>query len=114
MRPIKIKKSKRSDRFKFTDRTNPGGAYVSCILGISGIAALIFCMIRIYRADGAVSAPQTLTVALAALYGLAGLILGVCMLVKRDALPFFPTLGITVNSILIVLIAGLVAWGFIV
>ena len=95
----------------FTDKSNPGGAFVSCLLGISGIAALIFCLIRIYRADGAVAAPQTLTVGLASLYGLAGLILGILMLVKRDSLPFFPTLGIVINTVLIVLIAGLVAWG---
>ncbi len=96
----------------FTDKSNPGGAFVSCLLGISGIAAFVFCLIRIYRADGAVSATQTLTVGLAALYGLAGLILGIFMLARRDSLPFFPTLGIVINSVLIVLIAGLVAWGF--
>ncbi len=96
----------------FTDRSNPGGAYVSCLLGLSGIAALVFCLIRIYRADGAVGASQTLTAALAAVYGFAGLILGIVMFAKRDSLPFFPALGIVLNSILIVLIAGLVAWGF--
>ena len=96
----------------FTDKSNPGGAFVSCLLGISGIAALILCLVRIYRADGAVAAPQTVTMGLAALYGLAGLILGILMLIRRDSLPFFPTLGIVINSVLIVLIAGLVAWGF--
>ena len=96
----------------FTDKSNPGGAFVSCLLGISGITALIYSVIRIYRADGAVGAPQTFSVALAALYGIAGLVLGIVMLAKRDALPFFPTLGIVFNSVLIALIAGLVAWGF--
>ncbi len=95
----------------FTDKRHTKRGIFSCVLGVSGLAALSYSMVRIYSAGGAVGNAQTMTLVLAVLYGLVGLGLGLRMLLGRESFPLFPMAGTILNALLLLLSAGLILWG---
>lgn len=97
----------------FTDKRHTKRGIFSCVLGFSGLVALALSIVRIYSGGGAVHNAQTVTLVLAVLYGFTGLALGVRMLMGRESFPLFPTIGTVLNTLLLLLSAGLILWGVI-
>lgn len=95
----------------FTDKRHTKRGIFSCVLGVSGLAALSYSMVRIYASGGTVGNAQTVTLLLAILYGLVGLALGLRMLLGRESFPLFPMAGTILNTLLLLLSAGLILWG---
>ena len=95
----------------FTDKRHTKRGIFSCVLGVSGLAALTYSIVRIYFAGGAVSNAQTVTLVLAVLYGFVGLALGLRMLFGRESFPLFPMIGTILNALLLLISAGLILWG---
>ena len=111
MRPIRLKKNRHSDRFMFTDKRHSKRGIFSCVLGVSGLAACIYSIVRMAMADGAVTRAQTFTFALAVLYALAGLTLGIWMLARGDTFRLFPGIGVALNLILLLGLGALLFLG---
>ena len=96
----------------FTDKRHSKRGIFSCVLGAGGLFSLICSVARIYAADGVVQPAQTISLTLAFIYGLAGLGLGIWVLVRGDTFRLFPALGTAMNALLLLCLTGLLVWGW--
>lgn len=95
----------------FTDKRHSKRGILSCVLGVSALAACIYSLVRIYGADGEIAMAQTFTFVLAGLYAVTGLVLGIWMLARGDCFRLFPGIGVALNLILLVGVGGLLFLG---
>ncbi|MCR5674848.1 MAG: DUF6142 family protein [Lachnospiraceae bacterium] len=95
----------------FTDKRHSKRGIFSCVLGGCGLAALLFSVEQVYVSGGRVQTAQTISLALSLLYGAAGLTLGIWMLARGDTFRLFPALGVFLNTLLLLGLAGVLFLG---
>ena len=96
-------------KYKFTDKKHTGVSIMSCILGAIAFISIVLAVILPYVTNNVQAMRYGLVCALSAVYSLCGLVLGIIGKVQRGAFDFFPKIGITVNSIVLIL-AGLLIY----
>lgn len=81
----------------FTNKKHSKRAVMSAILGIISTASLCYVVYLAYRSGGEAPAGYGMTGLLAAVYSLAGLILGIIAVRDKDNYRFFPRMGVLLN-----------------
>ena len=95
----------------FTDKSHSKQGILACVLGVSGLFALIYAICRVYLQGGTVKSAQTLSLLLALLYAVTGLVLSIYAIVKGDTFRLFPGMGVVINGLLLICLTGLFFWG---
>ncbi len=97
----------------FTDNRHPEKGVMSTILGCLSVGTLLAAVFFTYR-DGGQAQPRYAAAALlAAIFSVAGFILGIMSRLERDIFKLFPNLGIILNLIAIVFVVFVLVMGFI-
>ncbi len=95
----------------FTDKKHSKRAMLACLLGVCGLAAFVYDIVRVYLAGGEIRAAQTMSLAIALLYGLTGVFLCIWTLVRGETFKLSPVTGLLVNGLLLAGLAGLIVYG---
>ena len=90
------------DNYKFTDRKHPAVGIMSVVLGFIGI---ISEMVAIFIPYLGKKEPEryAFIMALSFLYAIAGIVLGLVGRFKKGAFAFFPSVGLVINTVTIIL-----------
>nr|WP_318684313.1 DUF6142 family protein [uncultured Acetatifactor sp.] len=83
--------------FIFTNKKHSQKAIMSTILGIISVVSLCAVIYLTYLRDGNAENGYGVTALLAAIFSVAGLILGIIALREKDSYKLFPGLGIFFN-----------------
>ncbi len=100
------------ERYMFTDNRHPEKGIMSAILGVISVGALATSVGFTYL-NGGQAKPQYAAAALvAAIFSVAGFVLGIMSRYERDIFKLFPNIGITLNllSILFVILVLVLAF----
>ena len=98
-------------KYKFTNKRHPAIAVMAVILALIGIAALVLVIVSTYKNGGVALPRYGMTVILALLMSLVGLILAIVSRTKPDRYYFFSDLGILLNSLLLLCCGGILLLG---
>ncbi len=93
-------------RYIFTDNKHPVRGVFSAFLGILSLVAIYMAVRRAAFAGGVADGRDTMTVILAGIYALAGLVLGIMSRREKDIFKLFPNLGIISNVLAIIIVAS--------
>ena len=97
-------------KYKFTLKHHPKDGIMSAVLGLISFVAIILLFVLSYR-NGEASQQNGLTAALALIFALTGLVLGIVGNCHREVYRFFPTLGIVLNALTLLAGAGIIYLG---
>ena len=88
--------------YKFTDRKHPAVGIMSVVLGLIGIISESISLFIPYLAK---REPEryAFIMALSFLYAIVGIVLGIIGRFKKGAFPFFPSVGLVINTVTIIL-----------
>lgn len=108
--PFRIFMKKRKG-YIFTNKKHSSRAVMATILGVISLASLGVVVFRAYMSDGEAAVGYGFTGALAALFSIIGLCLGVATVREKDYFRLFPVLAILLNlaalgSVSLILYAG--------
>ena len=101
------------DRYMFTDNRHPEKGIMSAILGLISVGALIAAVVFTYRDGGQAQLQYAAAVLVAAIFSVAGIVLGIMSRFERDIFKLFPNLGIVLNLLSIIFIILVLVLGFI-
>ncbi|WP_026507521.1 DUF6142 family protein [Butyrivibrio sp. MC2013] len=99
-------------RYIFTDNVHPVKGVMSFILGVVAAATLFVCVRMAYFAGGIASEKLGMALVWAFLYSVAGLVLGIMGERQRNIFRLFPTSGIVICTVDILIMIGMVVAGF--
>lgn len=100
------------DRYMFTDNRHPEKGIMSAVLGLISVAALVCAVFFSYKNGGQALIQYAAGAFLAAIFSVAGLVLGIMSKFEKDIFKIFPNLGITLNSIAVIFVVFLLLLGF--
>ena len=100
------------DRYMFTDNRHPEKGVMSAILGCISVTALVVAVVFTYRDGGQAQLRYAAAALVAAVFSVAGFILGIMSRFERDIFKLFPNLGIILNLISILFIVFLLVLSF--
>jgi hypothetical protein len=89
----------------FTNRKHPKRGIMSVILGILSIGTFLTAVYLAYRQTDMPAARYGAAGLLAAIFMLAGFVLGILALMEKDRFRFFPILGILLNVIALMILS---------
>ena len=96
-------------RYLFTNKKNPERGIFSTALGVIALLG-IFCVLVISYQNGGVKLPRLgVSVLLAAVLSVVGIVMGILSHMEPDMFTFFPKLGIILN-VLALLAAGVIMY----
>ena len=111
---LKIKKlSPVRDRYMFTDNRHPEKGIMSAILGCLSVATLVAAVYFTYRDGGEAPMNYAAAALVAAIFSVAGLVLGIMSRFERDIFKLFPNMGIALNLLAIIFVGFILVMGFI-
>ena len=96
----------------FTDTRHPEKGVMSAILGCISVTALAFAVVFTYRDGGQAQIRYAAAALVAAIFSVAGIVLGIMSRFERDIFKLFPNLGIILNLLSIIFIVFLLVLGF--
>ena len=96
----------------FTDNRHPEKGVMSAILGCISVTALVVAVVFTYRDGGQAQLRYAAAALVAAVFSVAGFILGIMSRFERDIFKLFPNLGIILNLISILFIVFLLVLSF--
>lgn len=96
----------------FTDNRHPEKGVMSAILGCISVTALVVSVVFTYRDGGQAQIRYAAAALVAAIFSVAGIILGIMSRFERDIFKLFPNLGIILNLLSIIFIVFLLVLGF--
>ena len=109
---IKIRKFEPvRDRYMFTDNRHPEKGVMSAILGCISVVTLGCAVFFTYRDGGQAQVKYAAAAMLAAVFSVAGFILGIQSRFERDIFKLFPNIGIILNSLAIVSVIMIIVMG---
>ncbi|MBE5829056.1 MAG: hypothetical protein J6I68_17190 [Butyrivibrio sp.] len=112
MKKIRIKKFEPvRDRYMFTDNRHPEKGVMSAILGCISVTALIAAVVFTYNDGGQAQLRYAAAAMVAAIFSVAGLVLGIMSRMEKDIFKLFPNLGIVLNSLSIAFIIFILVLG---
>ena len=85
---------------------------MSAILGVTSVGALIAAVWFTYRDGGQAQVRYAAAALVAAVFSVAGMVLGIMSRFERDIFKLFPNLGIILNLLSIIFIVFLLVLGF--
>ncbi len=97
----------------FTDNRHPEKGIMSAILGCISVGALIAAVVLTYRDGGQAQLRYAAAAMLAAIFSVAGIILGIMSRFERDIFKLFPNIGIILNSLAFLFVVFILVLGFI-
>ena len=100
------------ERYMFTDNRHPEKGVMSTILGCISVTALAVAVVFTYRDGGQAQLRYAAAALVAAIFSVAGIILGIMSRFERDIFKLFPNLGIILNLLSIIFIVFLLVLGF--
>lgn len=89
--------------YKFTKKKNPMRAIFASALGCISVVSICIVIYLAYMNKGVVPMQYANAVFLSYLFCVAGIVLSIQSIIKKDIYKFFPVLGITLNSIGIIM-----------
>lgn len=95
-------------KFKFTKKKTPKKGIMSVVLGLIAVVAEILTVYLSYLQKGNGPAQYGMVLLLSAIFGLAGLVLGIISSMQKEIYRFFPTLGIILNVVAVSIIGFLI------
>ena len=101
------------DRYMFTDNRHPEKGVMSAILGLISVTALAFAVFFTYRDGGEAQIRYAAAAFVAAIFSVAGIVLGIMSRFERDIFKLFPNLGIILNLLAIIFVVFILVLGFI-
>ena len=101
------------DRYMFTDNRHPEKGVMSAILGCISVTALAVAVVFTYRDGGQAQLRYAAAALVAAVFSVAGLVLGIMSRFERDIFKLFPNTGIALNLISIIFVICILVLGFI-
>ena len=109
---IRIKKFQPvRDRYMFTDNRHPEKGVMSAILGCISVTALIAAVVFTYNDGGQAQLRYAAAAMVAAIFSVAGLVLGIMSRMEKDIFKLFPNLGIVLNTLSIAFIIFILVLG---
>ena len=99
------------DRYMFTDNRHPEKGIMSAILGCISVGTLIVAVLFTYRDGGQAQLRYAAAALVAAIFSVAGFVLGIMSRFERDIFKLFPNLGIALNSASIIIVVILLVLG---
>ncbi len=99
------------DRYMFTDNRHPEKGIMSSILGCISVGALIASVVFTYNDGGQAQVRYAAAAMLAAVFAVAGFILGIMSRLEKDIFKLFPNMGIILNSLAIVFVIVIIVLG---
>lgn len=105
-RPKKV-----NPHYKFTNKTVPQIAILGLSLGVMSLAAVILTILLSFKNGGEAKLSYGLTVVLALVFSLAGMICSIKGRMMPDTYKFFSTFGIAINGVNIFLIIYILGRG---
>ncbi|MBP7348138.1 MAG: hypothetical protein KA965_05605 [Butyrivibrio sp.] len=110
---VKIKPPKRKGRYIFTDNKHPKKGIFATVLGIIAAVTVYVAVRKTFEAGGQAPANYAAAVILALVYSICGLVLGIISRMEKDIFKLFPNLGIVLNLLAIICIAGILYLGLV-
>lgn len=89
----------RKNSYIFTNKEHPQKGIMSAILGMISIVSVVLVLYFAYKNDGTAQIRDGAALLLAALFSVAGLILGIMSKMEKDKYYLFPYLGLVENVI---------------
>ncbi len=95
----------------FTDNRHPEKGVMSAILGCISVTALIAAVVFTYNDGGQAQLRYAAAAMVAAIFSVAGLVLGIMSRMEKDIFKLFPNLGIVLNTLSIAFIIFILVLG---
>ena len=99
------------DRYMFTDNRHPEKGIMSAILGVISVSALVAAVVFTYRDGGQAQMRYAAAALVAAIFSVAGIVLGIMSRFERDIFKLFPNLGIVLNLLSIIFVVFILILG---
>lgn len=97
--------------YMFTNKSHSDTGKMSVVLGTVSLVSVCLVIYISYSRDGGVDAKLGAAVFFALLYSLAGEVLGIMSRLEKDRFYLFPTIGIILNTIVILTVGFLLYLG---
>ncbi len=91
----------RKNSYIFTNKEHPQKGIMSSVLGVISAASVVLVLYFAYCNDGVAELRYGAALLLAALFSVAGFVLGILSKMESDKYYFFPYMGIIVNTIVL-------------
>ena len=98
-------------KYKFTNKQIPPQSVRSAALGVISVAGIIAVTILSFKNEGVAEVRYGVTVILAAVFSIIGLVLGVWSRMIKDVYYFWAYFGIAVNSLVLFFVIYLLGLG---
>ena len=95
----------------FTDNRHPEKGVMSAILGCISVTALVVSVAFTYRDGGQAQIRYAAAALVAAIFSVAGLVLGIMSRMEKDIFKLFPNLGIVLNTLSIAFVIFILVLG---
>jgi hypothetical protein len=99
------------DHFMFTDNRHPEKGIMSTILGVISVAALGTAIAFTYRDGGQAQVKYAAAAFVAAIFSVAGLVLGIMSRFEKDIFKLFPNTGIILNGLSVAFVIFILVLG---
>lgn len=101
----------RKKSYMFTNKSHSDMGKMSVVLGAVSLVSVCLVIYISYSRDGGVDAKLGAAAFFALLYSLAGEVLGIMSRLEKDRFYLFPTIGIILNTIVILVVGFLLYLG---
>lgn len=106
-----MKNTKKKRNYIFTNRKHPDGAIMSVILGMISLMAMIVAVYLTYRQQHEGMLGYGVTGLLVTLFSVAGLVLALLQIGKKDVFKLFPIIGLVLNLLVLIGMGLMIFWG---
>ena len=100
------------DRFMFTDNRHPEKGILSAVLGCISVTTYILAVFFTYNNGGQALMQYAAAAFVAAIFSVAGLVLGIMSRFEKDIFKLFPNIGIILNSLAVIFVVFLIVLNF--
>ena len=92
----------RKNSYIFTNKEHPQKGIMSSILGVISVVSVVLVLYFAYKNDGVAEMRYGVALLLAALFSVAGFVLGILSKLESDKYYFFPYMGMILNAIVLI------------
>lgn len=89
--------------YKFTNKKNPIKGIAAFLLGVIALGSLILAIYLTFQNQGTAPLQYAIAVILSICMAVAGLVCGIMSCTEKDIFKLFPVLGITLNTLALML-----------
>ena len=96
----------------FTDNRHPEKGILSAVLGCISVTTYILAVVFTYNNGGQALMQYAAAAFVAAIFSVAGLVLGIMSRFEKDIFKLFPNIGIILNSLAVIFVVFLIVLNF--